>query len=70
MKKLNEKGRDLVRTMVLLIVILTWVVIVNFGFLFQVLGFIGGFATIIWYIFKSEVIVPRFLDGLEVDDYE
>lgn len=70
MKKLNKNGRDLVRTIVLLIVILTWVVIVNFGFLFQILGFFGGISTIIWYISKSEVVVPRFLDSLEVDDYE
>lgn len=67
MKKLNKKGRDLIRTIILLVVIITWVIIVDFGFLFQVLGFIGGIATIVWYISKSEVIVPNFIKGLEYE---
>ena len=63
--KLNKNGRDLVRNIVLLIVMVVWSGLADLGFLGQILGLAIGFSTIIWYINKSEVVIPKFMESFE-----
>lgn len=69
-RKLNKNGRDLVRSIVLLIVMVVWSGLADLGFLGQILGLVIGFSTIIWYINKSEVVIPKFMESFENDDEE
>lgn len=64
-RKLNKNGRDLVRSIVLLIVMVVWSGLADLGFLGQILGLAIGFSTIIWYINKSEVVIPKFMESFE-----
>ena len=71
MKRLNKKGRELLRITILLVVSIAWVILCDCGFWIQVISGVIGFSTIIWFVSKSEIIIPNFIEGLKGgDEYE
>ena len=67
MKRLNKKGRELFKITILLVVSITWAILCDCGFWIQVISGVIEFSTIIWFISKSEIVIPNFIDGLEKD---
>lgn len=69
MKRSNKKGRELLKITILLVVLIAWVILCDCSFWIQVISGVIGFSTIIWFVSKSEIIIPNFIKGLE-DEYE